>query len=107
MIQLKRRSTRNQFGSFPCHGGIVPKSCEPGDVGLAAKPCHLALGIVAMSLLRRRQRLLARKFSAQKLGCLLVAERIERCDALRLAVSLERRSCFLDYPALEHLAGPL
>src|ERR1700680_1865628 len=59
---------------------VVAEAAQPVNLRLAAKPGHLAFGVVAVSLLRGQQRLLARKFSAKELHSLLVSERRQRAS---------------------------
>ena len=61
------RAGRDQLGSPFADRGIVTESFQPNDIGLAAKPCHLTLGVVAMSLLRGRDRLLPCQLAAKML----------------------------------------
>jgi len=55
---------------------IITEARQPDDLRLAAKPRHLPLGIVAMSLLGSGDRLLAREFASQELRRLLISQRI-------------------------------
>ena len=79
LVIREDREIRGECGSDTSHGfllnlRIVAETSQPMDLRLAAKPGHLAFGIVAVSLLSGLERLLARQFAAKKLQRLLVAE---------------------------------
>ena len=59
--------------SFTLNLRIVTKTLQPDDVWLSAEPRHLALGVIAVRLLRGLDRLLASQLAIQKLDCLFVA----------------------------------
>jgi hypothetical protein len=42
---------RDQFYRIPLDCGIIPKADQPLHFRLAAEPCHLAFGVVAVGLL--------------------------------------------------------
>ena len=63
-----------------CTPTIVSKSPQPENLRLPPKPRHLPLGVVAMTLLRRLQKLLP-VTSRQRLRRLLIAERRQRTCA--------------------------
>src|SRR2546427_11258498 len=46
---------------------FIPEPTKPHHIRFPAKPRHLPLGIIAMRLLRRLYRLLARDFAGQEL----------------------------------------
>src|SRR5271166_148607 len=73
----------NQFGGPAGDRGIVAEAVKPQHIRLAAKPRHLPLCIVAMSLLRCCNGLLAGKLPAKKLNRLLVAKGIQRRGSLK------------------------
>ena len=79
--------------------GVVAETFHPGNVGLAAKPGHLALGVVAVSLLRGGDGLRHRQLAADALQRLLVAERVHR---RYVAVALEQRFSFGYESVIEH-----
>src|SRR5215469_18610425 len=56
---------------------LIAESGQPGDVGLVAKPCHLAFRVVAMGLLGGGDGGVAGKGSAKELNGLPVAERTQ------------------------------
>ena len=70
-----RNQFLNSFSSASLDSLFVSETFQPLDVRLAAKPGHLPLGIVAVSLLSGLQRLVSRKFCAEQLPRLFVAER--------------------------------
>src|SRR5260370_8169701 len=85
---------------------IVPEAPQPLDLWFAAEPGHLALGVVAVSLLSGLQGLLAREFSAQDLHCLFVAEGSQRSGGI--AVLFKQRLRLINYPSVEPpLRSPL
>src|SRR4051812_25538861 len=53
--------------------GVIAEASEPMHIGFAAKPGHLALGVVAVRLLDGSNHLLARELAAKKLHRLPVA----------------------------------
>ena len=74
-------------------------------LGLAAEPCDLALGVVAMALLRLGDGLFAGELAAQDGRGLGVAERGER--AAVAAVALDEAFGLFDQAAVEHRRGAL
>src|SRR5208282_2340098 len=74
-------------------------------IGLAPEPRDLALGVVAMCLLRRRQRRLPIYLAAQKLHRLLVPERRERTGLF--AIFCKQPLRFADESFVKHLHSPL
>src|SRR5271166_899126 len=59
--------------AFPLNGRLIAKTRQPMHTCLPTKPCDLALGVITMRLLCRRQRRLPIHFAAQELYCLLVS----------------------------------
>ena len=68
------RESRDTGDCFLLDGRIVPEARKPSHFWLPAKPGHLPLGVVAVCLLRRYQRLFGGDLTSQKLGGLFVAE---------------------------------
>src|SRR3979411_63616 len=64
--------------AFRLDGCVIAESGQPMHIRFSPEPCDLALGIIAMRLLRRDERRLPVEFAAQKLHCLLVSQRRER-----------------------------
>src|SRR5438477_13095892 len=73
---------------------IVAEAAQPMHGGLAPEPGHLALGVVAVSLLRRPDRQFAVNFAAEKLQRLLIAESVQSDGAL--AIFLVEKPGFFD-----------
>ena len=71
------------------------------DIRLAAEPGHLALGVVAVSLLGSLQSLFAREFSVQELHCLFVSEGSQWTSGI--AVLLKQKLRLFDHAPFEHL----
>src|SRR6516225_8212882 len=86
---------------------IITEARQPDDLRLAAKPRHLPLGIVAMSLLGSGDRLLAREFASQELRRLLISQRIYCRCPLRITVVLYQQAGFLDQATLKHFPGSI
>src|SRR2546423_235830 len=74
---------------------------QPLHFRLPAKPAHLPLCVIPMSLLSHHDGLPPRHFSSQKLPCLLVAKGSERSGSF--AVLSEQPLCFLNQASFEHL----
>src|SRR6266446_7019021 len=99
--------------NFPFHGRntfrldiwIIAKPPQPMHIRFSPEPCDLALGIVAMRLLRRCQRRLAIQFAAQELHRLLVSQRRER--ARFRAIFCEQLFSLGDQSLVKHVRGPL
>jgi len=77
----------DECDAFRLDGWVVAEPGQPMDIRLLAEPCDLALGIVTMRLLRRRERRLTIDFAAQKLERLLVAQRVERAGLVAIFFS--------------------
>src|SRR5580704_12860032 len=60
--------------SYALNLHIVAEAVQPLHIRLAAKPCHLSFGVIAVSLLRGLQRLFPSQLSPKKLHGLPVAE---------------------------------
>jgi len=60
------------------HARLIPEAAQPTYLRFAAEPRHLALGVIAVRLLRGLDGLLAREFATQELYCLLVTEGRQR-----------------------------
>src|ERR1700683_385796 len=80
---------------------LVAKTAQPMDFRLAAKPCHLPLGIVAVSLLGGLKRLLACKSTTNIRHSVLVSEKSQRPGGF--TVLLNQPLCLFDQPGFEHL----
>src|SRR2546429_9725643 len=91
----------NELNGSLLDARFVPKAGEPRYVRLAAKPCHLALGIVAMSLLCGLNRGITINFSAESLNCLFISKRGKRAG--RIPVFFKHASSFFDQTGIEHL----
>src|SRR6202007_1374413 len=79
---------------------IIPETMQPLHLRFAPKPCQLPLGVVAMRLLGRQQRLLTRKLSAPELPSMLV---IKRCERPRgIAILFQQTLGLFDQSSLEH-----
>ena len=52
------RQSMDKIQSLRLHCRIGSKFCDPVDLRLPAKPCHLPLGIISVALLRCNNRLL-------------------------------------------------
>src|SRR5580704_17040313 len=100
-------SGANQLGGLSGDLRCVAEAFQPHHIRFAAKPSHLALGVVAMSLLCRRDCLLAREFATQELCGLLVTQRLERRDVLVCAVAFKETSGLVDQAIFEHLLRAL
>src|SRR5947209_2526986 len=74
-------------------------------VRLAPEPRHLPLGVIAMALLRLRDRFLQGDFLAQVLRSLLVSQRLQR--QCRPVIALQQSSGFFHQPTFKHLLPPL
>lgn len=72
------------------------------DVGLAAEPRHLALGVVAVPLLGGGDGLVAGELVFEEVSGLAVAERVQRTHA---AIVPEERLRFFDEALVEHRGG--
>src|ERR1700677_2939260 len=84
----------NNFDGFGLNGWRIAEARQPVHVRFPAKPCNLALGIIAMRLLRRGKRRLAIQFAAQELQRLFVSERAER--ARLIAIPCQQLFCLSD-----------
>jgi hypothetical protein len=50
-------------GGFLLNPGVIAEAAQPLRIWLAAKPCHLPLGVIPVGLLSSLQGLRAREFS--------------------------------------------
>src|ERR1039458_5183922 len=64
--------------AFRLDGGVIAEPGQPMHIRFSPEPGDLALGIVAMRLLRRSERRFPIYFAAQKLHRLFVSQRRER-----------------------------
>ena len=94
----------DEGGGFGEGGGGVAEALDPMDIGLAAKPGELTLGVVAMALLGGGDGLGKGELAAEVGGGLAVAERIERGNG---AVAGEEAAGFFDEACGEHGFGAL
>src|SRR5580658_3094878 len=99
----------SNLGFDNCHAcrlnrRVIAKPGQPLHIRFSPKPCALALGIVTMCLLRRRQRRFSIRFATQELQRLLVSQRRER--ARLLAIFHKEPFRLGDQPLIEHLRGP-
>src|SRR5438094_9330281 len=67
---------RHHSYSLGLDGGIIAESVQPVHARLAPEPGHLALGVVAMRLLRRQHRQPMVNLAADKLHGLLVSSEL-------------------------------
>ena len=84
--------------------GVVAEGFDPVDVGLAAKPGELALGVVAMALLGFGDGVFSLTPLEENGLRLTVAERVEGLDG---SVAGEERAGFFDETGGEHLGAAL
>src|ERR1700685_577352 len=96
-------SCRDHFASQLGDLGLIAEAFQPQHCGLAAVPSHLALGVVAMYLLRGGDRFLSRKLAANDLPGLPVPQRVERRDILLFAIALDQRLGLFDQTVIKHL----
>src|SRR6185312_7815250 len=83
---------------------LAPEPSEPMHLRFPAEPCELALGVIAVRLLRRPEGELEVDFAAQVLRSLLVAKRVERpC----IGIAGQQGARFLDQSGIEHAATAL
>src|SRR5271169_682834 len=87
------------------NGRVVAKPAQPMHIWFPPEPCDLALGIIAMRLLRRHERSLPIQSAAQELHRLLISQRRER--ARLLAIFREKLFRLGDESFIKHLRGPL
>src|ERR1700731_108856 len=99
-MQIRGKRFFRSNSCFLLNLRIVPKAPQPVHLRLATEPCHLPLGVIAVSLLRRLQRLLSSQFAAKELYHLLVPQGRKR--AYPISVFLEQALCFLNQSVLEH-----
>src|SRR3979490_3118235 len=84
---------------------VVAEPGQPMHIRFSPEPCDLALGIVAMRLLRRDERRLAIQFAAQKLQRLFVSQRRER--ARLRAIFCEQSFRLGNQSLVKHVRGSL
>ena len=90
-------------GLFDC-GWFVSECFNPLHVGFATKPGELALGVVAVALLRCDDCLFHGHRAVNDCERLFVAKRLKSADA---AVTCQQVAGFFDESSLEHLCGAL
>src|ERR1700678_904316 len=95
----------NRRDTFLLNLLIVPEPAQPVHLRLAPEPGHLALGVIAMSLLRRHNGLLPAILPAKKLRGLLVAERSQG-TSIR-AIFLNQGLRLFHQPPIEHAPSAL
>src|SRR5580698_8621814 len=71
----------------------IPETFQPRDLGLAAKPGHLTLGVIAMPLLGGGDCFFQRQLATKKLPRLPISQRIQRRD---IAVACNQRLCLFN-----------